>query len=227
MDSKNIKYLVLTIILLILSGFGIFLISKINNPSVPAQIAEVTPIPTEIIPSQIPTISVTPVATVTGKIATPSPTKKITITPTATPTAKVTPTKPTITPTITATPTATTSSQLVFKSAQDGFSIIYNSKRTLYQDTETSGNRYTFYSILGNFAVHVAPSGTWAWTNTDRNFSNAFTVSGQSTFRYDISTQTIVDLQSSTKNYTIQCVHNGNATLKEECETFIKSFQLL
>lgn len=223
MDSKNIKYLMLTIILLILSGFGIFLISKINNPSIPTQIAEVTPIPTEIIPTKIPTTSVTPIASAT-------PTKKITVTPTATPTTKITPTatpSAKTTPTITPTPTATTSSQLVFRSTQDSFSIVYGSSRKLYQDTETSGNRYTFYSILGNFAVHVSPSGTWAWTNPDRNFSTAFIVSGQNTYRYDISTQTIVDLQSTTKNYTIQCVHNGLASLKTECETFIKSFQLL
>lgn len=226
MDSKNIRYLILTIILLILSGFGLFLISKINNPSIPAQIAEITPIPTKIIPTTTPIISVTPIATVTGKIASPSPTKKPTITPTptATPTAKIT---PTIKPTITPTPMATVSGQITYRSTQDGFSIAYNSSRKLYQDTETSGNRYTFASILGNFAVHVAPSGTWAWTNSDRNFSSTLLVSGQNTFRYDIATQTIVDLQSSTKNYTIQCVHNGLATLKTECETFIKSFQLL
>lgn len=226
MDSKNIRYLILTIILLILSGFGLFLIFKINNPSVPTQITEVIPTPTEIIPTNIPTISVTPIATVTGKIASSSPTKKPTITPTptATPTAKLTPTtKPTITPT----PVASASGQITYRSTQDSFSIVYNSSRKLYQDTETSGNRYTFASSLGNFAVHVAPSGTWAWTNTNRNFSNALLVSGQNTFRYDISTQTIVDLQSSTKNYTIQCVHNGNATLRAECETFIRSFQLL
>jgi hypothetical protein len=224
MDSKNIKYLTLTIILLILSGFGIFLIPKINNSSIPAQIAKVTPIPTQIIPTNVPIITVTPIATITGKIASPSPTKKPTITPspTATPAAKLT-----ITPTIIPTPTSSPSAQLNFSSSVDNFSVVYNSLRKLYQDTESTGNRYTFYSLLGNFAVHVAPSGTWAWTNSSRNFSSDLIVSGQNTFRYDITTQTIVDLQSSTKNYTIQCIHNGNATLKIECEAFIKSFQLL
>ena len=222
MDSKNIKYLTLTIILLILSGFGIFLIPKINNSSIPAQIAKVTPIPTQIIPTNVPIITVTPIATITGKIASPSPTKKPTITPTATPAAKLT-----ITPTIIPTPTSSPSAQLNFSSSVDNFSVVYNSLRKLYQDTESTGNRYTFYSLLGNFAVHVAPSGTWAWTNSSRNFSSDLIVSGQNTFRYDITTQTIVDLQSSTKNYTIQCIHNGNATLKTECEAFIKSFQLL
>jgi len=236
MESKNTKYLVLTIVLLILSGFGIFLIFKINNSSVSTQITEqITPTPTEIIlPTTTPIITITPIATITGKIASPSPTKKPTITPTATPTAKLT-----ITPTIKLTPTPTiisiatssslTSSPIIvtFKNIEDNFSIDYLSSRKIYQDKESSGNRYTFYSSSGNFAVHVAPSGSWSWTNSNRNFSQSFIVSGQNTFRYDIDTQTIVDLQSSDKNYTIQCVHNGKESLKTECEAFIKSFTLL
>jgi hypothetical protein len=86
MDSKNIKYLVLTIILLILSGFGVFLIFKINNQPLslilPTQKVAVTPTPenTELaeIPTDIPEVSITPVATITSKIASPSPTKKLT-----------------------------------------------------------------------------------------------------------------------------------------------------
>jgi len=234
MDSKNIKYLILTIILLILSAIGVFLVFKINSSPLNLFLntSEITVTPTpiieEIIPTEIPKISITPIATVTGKIASPSPTKKPTTTPTATPSAKITPIiKPTIKPTITPSPTSSPSAQLNFNSSQDGFSVVYSSLRKLYQDKESTGNRYTFYSLSGNFAVHVAPSGTWAWTNTDRNFSSALIVSGRNTYRYDIATQTIVDLQSSTKNYTIQCIHNGKESLKAECEAFIKSFQLL
>ncbi|MDD2483231.1 MAG: hypothetical protein PHE71_03090 [Candidatus Shapirobacteria bacterium] len=230
MDSKNTKYLILTIILLILSGFGVFLVFKINSSplslflNTTEVIVTPTPINTELteVPTEIPKISITPIATVTGKIASPSPTKKptITITPTATPTAK-------LTPTVTPSPTSNSSSLLNFSSSEDGFSVSYSSLRKLYQDKESTGNRYTFYSLSGNFAVHVASSGTWAWTNTDRNFSAALIVSGKNTYRYDIATQTIVDLQSSTKNYTLQCIHNGKESLKAECEAFIKSFQLL
>jgi hypothetical protein len=173
---------------------------------------------------------ITPTATSSAKITitpTATPSAKITITPTATPSTKIKTTITlTFTPTLNPIPTAT-SSILNFKSTTDGFSISYNSGRKLYQDTESSGNRYTFYSSAGNFAVHVTKSGTWAWTNPDRNFNSELIVSGQNTYRYDISTQTIVDLQSSTKNYTIQCVHNDKETLKTECEEFIKSFQLL
>lgn len=222
MDPKNMKFLIPSIVLLILSGLGVFFIFKINNSTetaiaIPTPTPTSTPAPTSI-PTQKPTI--TPIATSSAKI---------TITPTATPSTKIktTPT-PTKIPTITPTPTITINSNLLnFKNIDDGFSIDYNSSRKLYQDTENSGNRYTFYSSTGNFAVHVSKSGTWSWTNPNRNFNSDLTVSGQNTYRYDISTQTIVDLQSSTNNYTIQCVHNGKEALKTECEEFVKSFQLL
>ncbi len=234
MDPKNTKYIVFTIILLILSVLGFFFIFKINNSPLDLLIStfntpKITQTPTSI-PTPEPTITAAPTATSSTKISvTPTATSstKLTITPTTkvTPTTKITPTS---TPIVTVTPTSTpTASILNFKSTADGFSINYNSTRKLYQDTESSGNRYTFYSSLGNFAVHVSQSGTWSWSHPDRNFSSAFIVSNQNTFRYDISTQTIIDLQSSSKNYTIQCIHNGKATLKTECEEFIKSFQLL
>lgn len=230
MDPKNMKFLIPSIVLLILSGLGIFFIFKINN-STETAIITTTPTPTPTpIPAQTPTITVIPIATSSAKITitpTATPSSKITITPTATPSTKIkTKITPTFTPTLTPIPT-TTPSILNFKSSTDGFSISYNSSRKLYQDTESSGNRHTFYSSAGNFAVHVAKSGTWAWTNPDRNFNSELIVSGQNTYRYDISTQTIIDLQSNTKNYTIQCVHNGKEALKTECEEFINSFQLL
>jgi hypothetical protein len=233
MDSQNIKYLLLTIILLILSVFGIFLIFKINSDPLtlflPSQeVITPTPTPKRIIPTITPVITMTSEATIASKIASPSPTKKPTLIPiiTAIPTTKITIT-PTLTTTSTPTSSATPSSQLSFSSSEDSFSLNYSSSRKLYQDKESTGNRYTFYNISGNLAVHVSPSGIWSWTNSDRNFSSAFMVSGQNTYRYDISTQTIVDLQSSTKNYTLQCVHNGKEDLKIECESFLHSFQLI
>ena len=234
MDPKNMKFLIPSIVLLILSGLGIFFIFKINNSTKTAiNTTTPTPSPTSI-PTQTPTITVIPTATSSAKITitpTATPSSKITITPTATPSTKIkttiTPTpKLILTPTLTPIPT-TTPSILNFKSTTDGFSISYNSSRKLYRDTESTGNRYTFYSSVGNFAVHVAKSGTWSWTNPDRNFNSDLIVSGQNTYRYDISTQTIIDLQSTTKNYTIQCIHNNKEALKIECEEFIKSFILL
>jgi len=218
MDSKNIKFLISSIVLLILSGLGVFFIFKINSsPKTIDLIATPTPIITSI-PTQIPTIEITPTATSAAEIS---------ITPTATPSTKVKIT-PKVTPKITITPTITTTPSILnYKSENDGFSINYSSSRELYKDVESTGNRYTFYNSNGNLVVHVSPSGTWSWTNSDRNFSQAFIVSGQNTYRYNISTQTIVDLQSSDKNYTIQCVHNGKNNVKTECETFIKSFMLL
>ena len=204
MDSKNLKYLIPSIILLILSAFGIFYIIN-SSKSTPSTIDDlsstisITPTPEITI---VPTVSitVTPTATSSTKIkitptATPTAAKKIT--PTATPSAKITIT-PTLTPTIIpivttiATPTPT---ELTFSSSTDGFSIIYNSYRKLYQDKETSGNRYTFYSNSGNFAVHVGLNNQWAWTTPDRNFSGNLVISGQNTYRYDTDSQTIVDIQ--------------------------------
>jgi len=246
MDSKNLKYLIPSIILLILSAFGIFyIINSSKSTSTPIVSNEpVESIPTPEI-TNIPTISITPTATSSTKtkitpIATPTATKKLT--PTATPSAKITPTvtpKITTTPILTPTPTPTatpitgiepdesTPTELTFSSSTDGFSIIYNSYRKLYQDKETSGNRYTFYSNSGNFAVHVGLNNQWAWTTPNRNFSGNLVISGQNTYRYDTDAQTIVDIQYNSKNYTLQCIHNGKATLKAECETFLKSFKLL
>lgn len=233
MDSKNIKFLISSIVLLILSGLGVFFIFKVNSsPKTIDLIATPTSIPTSI-PTQIPTIEITPIATSSAEIITVTPTAtpstKTKIIPKVTPKITIIPTiiiTPVITPIITPT-TISLPSILNYKSENDGFSVNYSSIRKLYQDVEPTGNRYTFYSSNGNFAVHVSPSGTWSWTNSDRNFSQSFIISGQNTYRYDISTQTIVDLQSSSKNYTIQCIHNGNVTLKTECEEFIKSFTFL
>lgn len=229
MDSKNLKYLIPSIILLILSAFGgFYLINYIKSNSstiedLPSTIS-ITPTPTII---TIPTISITPTATSSTKTkitptATPTATKKLT--PTATPSAKITIT-PTITPITNSEPVEST--ELTFESSTDGFSIVYSSLRKLYQDKESSGNRYTFYLTNGNFAVHVGLNDQWAWTTPNRNFSGNLVISGQNTYRYDTDSQTIVDLQYNSKNYTLQCVHNGKATLKAECETFLQSFKLL
>jgi hypothetical protein len=233
METKNSTYLILSIILLILSVIGgYFLFQNFQAVNQGAYITQTTPkielIPTDVIEETQPTIIPT--------IAESSTSAKISITPTSTISAtKITPTKIlTLKSTSTPIPTKSISTSPSsgsfenYSSSTDAFSISYSVSRQLVQDTENSGNRYTFVSsYVGNFAVHVSPSGTWAWVNPDRQFSTDFTVSGQPTFRYDIATQTIVDLQSSTKNYTLQCVHNGVASVKEECEAFISSFTLL
>lgn len=225
MKTKNTLYLVLTIIFVILSIIGGFFLYQVIGQSQNST-DQLTPSKIELIPTDIPTTP-TPIATISGSI-TPtlvaSPTSKIKITPTATPTAV--PTKK-ITPTITPTTTSAPSATLTYSSSNDSFSVDYSSSRKLYQDTESSGNRYTFYLISGNFAVHVGLNDQWAWTTPNRNFSGDLIVAGQNTYRYDTSTQTIVDLQANSKNYTIQCVHNGKESLKTECESFISSFKLI
>jgi len=229
MKTKNSAYLVLTIIFVILSVIGGYFLYQVVNQR---QSSSVNTIPiTTPIPTNIPTITLTPIAT-TSPIASSSVKSKLTPTPTkkiASPTATIKPTstpKPTATPKnsdpVESTPTLTS-----YESIGDGFSINYLSSRKLYQDTESSGNRYTFYLPSGNFAVHVGLNDQWAWTTSNRDFNGDYLVAGQNTYRYDISTQTIVDLQYNGKNYTLQCVHNGNAAIKTECEEFISSFQFL
>ena len=213
MDLKNIKYIILSIILLILSVFGLFLIFKINPQPLglilpnTKSVTTPTPIAEAISPTKVPEITLAPKS---------SPTTKLTPVPSVTAIST-----PIITPIL-----APTTNGLSFSTSEDGFSVNYSSARKLYQDKESTGNRYTFYLNSGNFSIHVSPSGTWSWTISSRTFTPDFQVAGKNTFRYDINTQTIVDLQSATKNYTLQCVHNGNATLKAECETFLQSFQL-
>ncbi len=233
METKNSTYLILTIILVILSAIGgYFLFQTYQAQNTVAYNSNTIP-KIELIPTDSPqdetkipetstsSATITPVATSTAKT---------TITPTKTPnpTKTITPTK-IITKTPTASPTSSVSSSstLDYSSATDGFSVTYSAKRKLYQDTESSGNRYTFSSTSGNFAIHVSASGVWSWVHPDRQFSQSFLIAGQPTFRYDIAAQTIVDVQSSDKNYTLQCVHNGVASLKTECEAFMSSFNIL
>ncbi len=220
-SKSNTIYIVLSAILVILSIAGILLLFQIiktgnqktadtiSNQETPTPTTN--PIPTEVVdikPSVKPTIALSPKVTQT---ASNSALKS----------------NPTLKPTIAPKPTATSSANLqLFSSPDDKFSVSYSSSRKLVQDTESTGNRYTFSSANGNFAIHVATDGKWAWTNTSREFSTAFTVAGLPTFRYDITTQTIVDFQSNNKNFTIQCIHNGKSDLKTECDAFIKSIKV-
>jgi hypothetical protein len=226
METKNSTYLILSIILLILSAIGGYFLfqnfiaanqDSYNSSTIP----KIELIPTDIVESSTSAkISLTPTTTATTSalkttptvIPTKVPTKILTITPTKNPTI---------------TPITNTNNLKEYSNPTDAFSVFYSTSRQFTQDTEKSGNRYTFSSPVGNFAVHVSPSGTWSWIHSGRQFSTDFTVSGRPTFRYDIASQTIVDLQSSDKNYTLQCVHNGVASVKTECEAFLASFKLL
>jgi hypothetical protein len=187
---KN-SYLVLTVILVILSLVGAIFLVK-NKPQIETQIVDEQVLPTDI-PVLIPTEVVEPTI-----VASASPTLKPTATSSAT------------------TPVPTPAFQ-TFSSSQDKFSVIYNSSRKLYQDTESSGNRYTFYLSTGNIALHVGTQ--WSWTHPDRALNP--------TFIYETATQKIVDMESNGLKYTIQCVHNGLSSLKTECDQFIADFKTL
>lgn len=230
MPTKNSTYIILGLVLLILAGIGGYFLFQVYqaNQSTTTYTSETTP-KIELLPTDSPdeeTSQITPAST-SASIVTPIASVSSKVTPTITKNT-VTPTKvPTKTPTAIPTSISSSATSETFTSDKDGFSIDYSTKRKVYQDTESTGNRYTFYLSSGNFAVHVGLNGQWAWTNPDRQLDDTALVAGQPSFRYDIAAQTIVDVQYNNKNYTIQCVHNGNKTLKAECETFISSFKLL
>lgn len=247
MPTKNSTYTILSLILLILTVIGgYFLFQVYQSRQEETYTSQTTPkielIPTDAPETEIITDTVTPTdttasatiitpaASISGKVASPTST---TTTPAIT--KALTPTK-----IPTAVPTSSSAGLITYSSAEDDFSVEYASKRKIYQDTEASlytsngdlstsstGTRYTFYLSTGNFAVHVTSGDLWSWKNVNRQFDNNSLVAGKPSFRYDITSQTIVDLKSGDKNYTIQCIHNGNAALKTECEAFISSFKLL
>ena len=230
MKNKNSLYLTLTILFVILSIVGGYFLSKMYQdsnlaPYTSSSVPKIELIPTDSVqePTQYasaPTItsnpSVTPI--VTTAVATTTATPK---------TADLTPTTKLI-PTASISITPVSSKNIIpFESKEDSFSLSYGKQRQLHQDTETSGNRYTFTNKSGDFAIHVSSNDKWSWTHPGRQFTDTLLVSGKNTFRYDINTQTIIDLQSSKNNYTLQCIHNGIESLKTECEQFVSSFKIL
>jgi hypothetical protein len=145
------------------------------------------------------------------------------ISETATSSAKVTARPTPKTASVSATPTI--KETLTFQSKDDAFSVSYDSSRTLYQDKESGGDRFTFYNAKGNIAVHVGQN--WSWIYPERVYSNTLLVDGVQTFVYEISNQKIVDFENNGLKYTIQCVHNGLKSLKTECDSFIASFKFI
>jgi len=207
--SDNSKtYLTLTIILIILSlvSLSIFYVANqrgyFNRQTIPG----LTPAPNNLPqPTDLPTPEPDP-----DNTNVPSPIPSLVPTNTPVPPAD----SPTPTPVYTS-----------FTSESDAFSLSYKSHRRLYQDKESTGNRYTLYSPDGNIAVHVGNS--WSWTYPERQFSDNLIVSGHPTFVYDIDTQTIVDLTVGDVKYTIQCVHNNLTILKDECRQFLSDFKVI
>lgn len=120
-------------------------------------------------------------------------------------------TKPTLAPTPTPGP-------VVYSSQKDSFQVTYDTTyRKLAEFTQGNNHRYVFYRNDGrNEVVHAGL--TWSWYHPLRKLTP--------NFRYDTSTQTVVDIPSDNLKYTLQCVHGGLKELKLECETFLTSFQI-
>lgn len=134
--------------------------------------------------------------------------------------------KPTPTPTrpvAAISPTPTTMPEYLELSSRDySFYLRYSPLRKLYETSENGGARYTLYSPKGNITLHVGSS--WSWIHPGRTFTDSFLVNGRSTFVYHTSTQTITDFSAAGLNYTLQCVHNGDTSIKKECEDVLSSF---
>lgn len=211
--DQNSSYLVLAIFLFVLSLIGGFFLYRLNRSAPVAEVA-------------IPTPTSAPVATPTLSVTT------ITIAPSASPsvTTKFTPTlKPTLTTKPTPTPTTDaaqpTPAFLTLTSTTNKFTVPYQSFRKVYPDKELSGDRFTLYSTKGNFAIHVGTG--WSWSNPSRQFSDTLKVAGQNTFVYDVDNQRIVDFEAGGLKYTIQCIHGGVQSLKDECNRLLSDFKLL
>lgn len=114
--------------------------------------------------------------------------------------------------------TEESSNQTIFKS-------VYDSDRKLYIENEYSGVRYVLWRSDSKITVHVGNS--WSWVHPRRDLTESGVVSGQKTFEYNIGSQRIVDFSTGGKKYTIQCVHNGVADFKAECDKFLINFKLL
>lgn len=105
------------------------------------------------------------------------------------------------------------------------FRIKYDPERKIYEAAEGSGRRFTFYRQPGNIALHVGDN--WSWTHPGREFDSKVLVAGQETFVYEISSQTITDWMVGERKYSFQCIHQGNTTVREECQKMLGSVELL
>lgn len=201
--GRNSSYLVLSIAFIILSVAGLILFVQIKKPKTETPPPEPTPTP-EIsaeIPTDTPNLFEPTLSPVSSPILPPPPTPTKALEPSPTPLV------------------------LDFQNPVDKFSVVYRSDRQLNQDTEASGNRYTFYRSDSTITVHVGSS--WSWSHPGRTFSSEFLVAGQPAFRYDIAAQTIVDVQKDNLLYTIQCIHHANDSIKSECQDFLSNFKFL
>lgn len=105
------------------------------------------------------------------------------------------------------------------------FESVYSPERKLYIEKEFSGTRYVLWRADSKITLHVGNS--WSWVHPRRDLTETGVVSGQKTFEYNIGSQRIVDFVDNGKKYTIQCVHNGNAENKAECDKFLSNFKLI
>lgn len=202
-SSSVAKYLALSFLFLLLSALGIYFLFVILPQS-----KDIAPTPS--LPASTPTPLIT-LAPDNQNEASPSSGLDTSLSPTQ------------ALPSLTQAPIPTPAFSS-FTPESTLFTAQYSSDRQVYQDKEASGLRYTFYRKDGNIALHVGTD--WSWSHPQRIFTSDLSVSGLDTFLYKINTQTIVDFQTPDTKYTIQCVHNAQPELIQECDLFLSSFKL-
>lgn len=198
-------YLILSLILITLSAAGWWFFTSYpqknpvrdaSTPTITLPPEEPEPTPDESIPSLPP--EEPPEATVAPKATkTPVPTREP---PTPTPLVRT------------------------LNSSDFHFTVDYPSSRTLYDTLEGTGRRYTLYSPQGNIAIHAGE--IWSWSHPGRAFTSDQLVSNQPTFIYEAANQTLVDFQKDGFVYTVQCVHGGKDSIKQECQQILSSLKL-
>lgn len=204
------SYIILAVVFIILSiiGFIVFIQIRERQTKSAPTVMPITGTPRyDNKPTQ------TPAAKPSLAVASPTPTISI-VNASPTPTVPIDTISPTPTPEFTS-----------FSSASEKFSLTHKTSRTVYTDKEGTGTRYTFYNPNHNFAVHVGAD--WSWLHPGRQFTTTFTLDSQPTFRYDIDSQTIVDVKYGNFLYTFQCIHQGLASYKAECTSFLNSVKFL
>lgn len=131
--------------------------------------------------------------------------------------------KPTATP-ISPSPTPPPDSQ-VYENEDYKFRLTYGNNRRVYEEKEGQGLRVTFYSSLGNIAVHMGKD--WSWKHPERKFSEEFLVDDEETFIFENEEQKIIDFEKGEYKYSLQCVHHNQNKIKEECEAVVNSWQFM
>jgi len=115
-----------------------------------------------------------------------------------------------------------------YKNEELGFTVKHSNARQIIEDTNSkAGNRVVFWLNSGlNFIIHVGEE--WSYENPER-VEEAYT-STPVGIAYEFvgdPNQKILDFEKGEMKYTIQCVHQEDESVIEECNDFLTSFAFI